>query len=350
MRFEYLKENKSEIWSIKHLRSTLKSLKSNKTRDPSGLINELFKPPVIGQDLENAVLQLVNGIKREYFVPFPLQMSNITTIYKKKGSKHNLENDRGIFGLSVFKKIIDKLIYQEMYPLVDEGMSDSNIGARRKKNIKNHLFIVYGVINSVLKGESGCVDISIYDLIKAFDVLWLADSMNDLWDTIPNHAHDDKLGLIYQTSKKNMVAVNTAVGQSDRVDIPEIVTQGGTWGPILCSNSIDTVGKYAQQNGHHFKYKNMARIIPLGMVDDLLTISSCGFNSTAINTAINTIIEFKKLQFHIPEPSKKSKCHYLHIGKENKYCPAMKVHDKQADQVTFLYFFEIYQNLKSFHI
>ena len=80
-------------------------------------------------------------------------------MYKKKESKHNLENDRGIFGLSVFKKIIDKLIYQEMYPLVDEGMSDSNIGARRKKNIKNHLFIVYGVINSVLKGESGCVDL-----------------------------------------------------------------------------------------------------------------------------------------------------------------------------------------------
>ena len=53
-------------------------------------------------------------------------MFNITTIYKKKGSKHNLEKDRGVFGLSVFKKIIDKLIYQEIYPLVDEGMSDSN--------------------------------------------------------------------------------------------------------------------------------------------------------------------------------------------------------------------------------
>ena len=99
---------------------------------------------------------------------------------KKKGSKHSLESDRGIFGLSVFKKIIDRLIYQEKYPLIDAGMSDSNIGARKKKNIKNHLFLVYGVINSVLKGESGCIDIGIYDLIKAFDVLWLSDSKNDL--------------------------------------------------------------------------------------------------------------------------------------------------------------------------
>ena len=131
-----------------------------------------------------------------------------------------MENKRGIFGLSVFRKIIDKMVYKEKYPHIDRSMSDSNIGARRSRNIKNHLFIVYGVINSVLKGESGCIDINIYDLIKAFDVLWLADSMNDLSDNLPEQEHDDKLGLIYQASKKNMVAVNTGVGQTDRKNIP----------------------------------------------------------------------------------------------------------------------------------
>ena len=65
-------------------------------------------------------------------------MSNITTIYKKKGSKHDLENDRGIFGLSVFKKIIDKLIYPEKYPLIEQCMSDSNLvqgGIKTSKTI-----------------------------------------------------------------------------------------------------------------------------------------------------------------------------------------------------------------------
>ena len=55
--------------------------------------------------------------------------------------------------------------------------------------------------------------------IKAVDVLWLADSMSELWDNLPEEEHDDKLGLIYQASKKNMVAVNTGVGQTDRKDI-----------------------------------------------------------------------------------------------------------------------------------
>ena len=119
----------------------------------------------------------------------------------------------------MFRKIIDKLIYQEKYPLIDKNMSNSNIGARKKRNIKNHLFIIYAIINSVTKSESNCIDIQIYDLVKAFDVLWLQDSMNDLWDTLPDKAQDDRLGLVYQLSKENLGTVNTAVGQTDRVSI-----------------------------------------------------------------------------------------------------------------------------------
>ena len=164
LRFSRLRSAKSANWGIKELRGTIKSLKNNKTRDPSGLLIELFKPPVIGQDLEVAVLHLINGIKSEYIIPRNIQMSNITTIYKSSGSRHDLESDRGIFSLSIWRKIIDKIIYQEKFPLIDKNMTDSNIGARKKRNIRNHLFILYGIINSVLKGES-CVDIQIYDLL-----------------------------------------------------------------------------------------------------------------------------------------------------------------------------------------
>ena len=35
--------------------SVLKKLKNNKSRDPHGLINEIFKPQNIGNDLYNSV-------------------------------------------------------------------------------------------------------------------------------------------------------------------------------------------------------------------------------------------------------------------------------------------------------
>ena len=68
--------------------------------------------------------------------------------------------------------------YQDKYPDLD--IADSNIGARKNKNIRNHLFILHGVINSVLQGEDKCVDIQVYDVEQAFDALWLEDSLNDL--------------------------------------------------------------------------------------------------------------------------------------------------------------------------
>ena len=158
--------------------------------------------------------------------------------------------------------------------------------------------------------------------------------MNDLWDTLPPHARDDKLGLVFQSSKKNLVSINTAVGPTERVNIPEIAQQGGTWGPMMCSNSIDMVGKHAKENNQFYLYKNLVRIIPLAMVDDLLAAANCGFDSIEMNTSINKIIELKKLKFHIPEEKKKSKCHFMHIGKDSKICPGMKVHGRNADKVS----------------
>ena len=106
----------------------------------------------------------------------------------------------------------------------------------KKQNIRNHLFIIYGIVNSVFNGGEDPVDLQIYDIEKAFDALWLEDSMNNMVDTLPLDSQDDKIALIYEGNRYNQVAVNTAVGQTDRRNILEIVTQGGTWGPMLSSH------------------------------------------------------------------------------------------------------------------
>ena len=64
-----------------------------------------------------------------------------------------MNNDRGIFILTLFKKVLDKLIYIDNFKDIDARMSDSNIGARRNRNIKNHLFIIYGIITQLSKAK-----------------------------------------------------------------------------------------------------------------------------------------------------------------------------------------------------
>ena len=333
-RLEWLRTVKSPNWSADDLEKVLKKMKNDKSRDPHGLINEIFKPGVIGSNLQAGLLYLANGVKENFHYPGYMQWANITTIFKNRGSRFSLDSDRGIFGISILKKIIEQLIYTDKFEHIDKNMSDSNIGGRRKKSIKNHLFIVYGIINSVVKGDAEPVDIQIYDIEKAFDALWLQDTMNDLMDTIPTNHLDNKMALLYEGNMSNMVAVNTGVGQTDRVNIPQIVMQGGTWGPIMCSNSIDRIGKKCHEEGKYFYlYKNRVRILPLGMVDDLLAFSSCGHQSVATNTYLTTQCELKKLRFHIPDEKGKSKCHQMHVGKHSVICPDLKIHGHLMEKV-----------------
>ena len=299
------------------------------------MINELFKPVVGGQGLLLAVLELIKGIKKEMQFPNFLQVYNITPLLKNKGSRFCMDTERGIFILAVLRKIFDKLIYNDKYEDIDAGMSDSNIGARKQQNIKNHLFVVYGVINSVINEEKSCIDLCVYDIQKAFDALWLEDCLNDMYDTLPEKQHDDKLALVYESNRNNMVAVKTAVGLTNRVNMENIVTQGGTFGPIECANSIDKIGQKCYNNGEHlFLYKKMVNILPLSYVDDLLTLSRCGTDSLTLNTYINAQIECKKLRFHTPDEDGKSKCHFLHIGRKNRSCPDLQVHGTKMERVS----------------
>ena len=146
---------------------------------------------------------------------------------------------------------------------------------------------------------------------------------------------DDKLALLYEINKKNKVAVNTAVGKTERTEINKVVTQGGTWGSLLCSNHIDTLGKQCEETGEHvYMYKDKVEVMPLAMVDDLVGVARCGFESVSLNCYINTQIELKKLSFHTPDASGKSKCNVMHIGRDHGICPQLQVHGEDMKSVT----------------
>ena len=146
-------------------------LKDNKSRDPHGLLNELFKPGVIGKDMENSLLELLNKVKMEISIPAFMHLVNIVAIYKGKGLKMDLSSDRGIFIVNIFRAVLMKMIYEDNYDKVDKNMSDSNVGARRKKNIRNHIFILNGIIKEALQKKKCGVDIIIVDDKQCFDGL-----------------------------------------------------------------------------------------------------------------------------------------------------------------------------------
>ena len=91
----------------------------------------------------------------------------------------------------VIRMIKDKMIYNDIKNRIE--ISDSQVGGRSEYSIRNHLFIIYSVLNSVKQKESPPVDIHTYDLCKCFDGLWLEECCNNLYEA---GITDDKLALI----------------------------------------------------------------------------------------------------------------------------------------------------------
>ena len=290
---EVSKRNKTPDWNMKELEVVLKNLKKEKSRDPMGHANEIFRPEVAGTDFKKAILKLMNKIKETQIFPETLKMCNISSIWKRKQSRNDFDNYRGIFRVNIFRSILDRMIYNDEYATVEESLTDSNVGARKGRNIRDNLFVINAITNSVLKDKLEPIDLQLYDVEKCFDALWLQECINDLYDA---GLTNDKLPILFQENQTARVAVKTQEGISNRIDIKNIVMQGTVWGSLFCTTSMEKLGKYFYENKELlYMYKNEVEVPPLCMVDDILGVQKCT-DSKKINGAINAFIEMKQAQ------------------------------------------------------
>ena len=161
-------------------------------------------------------------------------------------------------------------------------MSESNIGARKNKNIRNHIFVVNSILHDVVSSKTKTpVDIMVLDFRQMFDSECLFECMNDLFEV---GVDDGTFALIYEANRKTNVAVKTPSGLSKRETFSEVVMQGDVFSPLISSVQVDTIGKECLSEEKHLYYhKNLVPIPPLGMVDDLFTISQCGYETKLLN-------------------------------------------------------------------
>ena len=73
------------------------------------------------------MLILFNQIKAKRIFPDFMRRANISAIYKGRGEVTDLDSDRGIFLVSLFRTILMKMIYIDKYGIIEDSMSDSNM-------------------------------------------------------------------------------------------------------------------------------------------------------------------------------------------------------------------------------
>ena len=317
-RLKEAQQNKTPDWTEDELDRVLEYLKIDKSRDPLGYANEIFKPKVAGKDLKSALLILMNKIKRQQVIPEALKSCNISSIWKRKGPKNDFESYRGIFRITVLRNIMERLIYNDEYPKLDKHLSDCNVGGRKGRSVRDNIFVLNAILNSNRRENKEAHDAQIYDVKQCFDALWLQECINALYEAGLNN---DKLNLLFITNSSAEVAVKTATGLTNRETIRNIVMQGTVWANMFCVVLLDRLGKLVYNDPKSlYYYKTEVAIPPLEMVDDILSIQKCGKDSSRMNQVINTFMESEKLTLS------ESKCHNVHIGNKKENCKDLAVH------------------------
>ena len=135
---------------------------------------------------------------------------------------------------------MERMIYNDEYATIDSNLTDSNVGTRKSRNIRDHLFLVNAILNSVNKGPEEPTDICAHDIEKIFDALWSYECINVLYEA---GLRNDKLVLLFLINQKAQIAIKTTQGMTERVTIKNIIMQGTVWGSLFCTTSMDKLPK-----------------------------------------------------------------------------------------------------------
>ena len=151
-----------------------------------------------------------------------------------------MNNYRGVFRVCVLQSILDRLIYNDSYNTIDDSITNQNVGARKCRNIRDSIFVLGSVINSVINGNEDPIQIQVGDVEKCFDKLWLQNTTNDLFEA---GLKNDKLNLLYLENRNTKVSIKVNNRITRTIDLKNIEMQGSVWSSLKCVVSMDKVNK-----------------------------------------------------------------------------------------------------------
>ena len=154
-------------------------------------------------------------------------------------------NYRGVFRVTVFRSILDRLVYNDAYETIDKHITDGNVGARRERNIRDNIFVVGALINSVITGGEDPIQIQVMDVEKYFDKLWLESTTNALYEA---GIKNELLNILYQENTHAKIAINMNGRLTERKLVKDVEMQGSVWGSIKCTTTLDRMNQYMRGN------------------------------------------------------------------------------------------------------
>ena len=114
-------------------------------------------------------------------------------------------------------------VFNSESDMINENMSDSNIGGRKQKSCINHIWVINTIVHDQISSKKlSSIVLQQYDYQQMFDSMNLKEACSDLYDI---GLKSDKLSLVYNANKNIQVRVRTPAGITNNMNMKEIFMQ-----------------------------------------------------------------------------------------------------------------------------
>ena len=230
------------------------------------------------KNLDKSIHVMLNEISKTRNIPLEWQTMKIKSIYKNKGSRKQMKNQRGLFITNILSKLMEKILYNRNVQVLRNGISEYQCGSMKNRGTADHLFTLQAIID-YNRYIGGNFFIIFADAEKCFDKLWLNDACNELFKIgVP----PEEIELIQNMNTNANIYIDTAVGMTEKIQIKEVVRQGTIMGPILCTvetDKINAIGETSITNiGPELPIKNLIYVDDIAGIGTKDSIETVGRN------------------------------------------------------------------------
>ena len=237
-----------------------------------------------------------------HFMHLFKKLGIITNVFKGKGDREKMENQRGITVSSSIGTIAEEILTNRLMKTIT--FSQAQAGGRKGGSALDHIFILKSAIEIALK-EGQELILTFYDIKKAYD---RAD-MNDMLVIINEEGFNGKVWNLTKSLNENLTArVKTKHGLTEEIKREKGGKQGAKLMVPMFSKMMDKLPEELHQNDEFGILLGEQKIAGLAFVDDEVTLAN-GYSQQ--EKTLKVVNEFSvKHQLEWGE----SKCKVMEIG------------------------------------